>query len=43
MAAGAPFFGGAAGQTQKNGAVLAGNGQPEGGWHGEDEGGLCDA
>lgn len=34
---------GAAGQTQKSGAVLAGNGQPEGGWCGEDEGGLCDA
>lgn len=32
-----------AGQTQKSGAVLAGNGQPEGGWCGEDEGGLCDA
>nr|DAQ91030.1 MAG TPA: hypothetical protein [Caudoviricetes sp.] len=45
--ASSPFPGdavsGAAGQMQKNGAVLAGNGQPEGGWCGEDEGGLCDA
>lgn len=32
-----------AGQMQKNGAVLAGKGQPEGEWRGEDEGGLCDA
>ena len=35
--------GGAVGQMQKNGAVLAGKGQPEGEWRGEDEGGLCDA
>ena len=36
-----PFPGGAvsgaAGQTQKNGSVLAGKGQPEGEWRGEDE------
>lgn len=34
---------GAAGQMQKNGVALAGKGQPEGEWRGEDEGGLCDA
>ena len=42
-----PFSGGAVSaeveQMQKNGAVLAGKGQPEGEWRGEDEGGLCDA
>lgn len=32
---------GAAGQRQKNGAVLAGKGQPEGEWRGEDEGGYA--
>lgn len=29
------------GQMQKNGAVLAGKGQPEGEWRGEDEGGYA--